>query len=255
MIARVPSMGHVSGSPRRSAVSCRIPLLGLCLVVIGLLGVGCDRLPGRPKPEDRWRPDTAVMEFDALYRSQCAGCHSRDGRLAAARPLNDPTYLAFVDPTVLRRVITEGISGTAMPAFSQKHGGLLTDPQITVLVDRLTAGTLGVAAALKLPPYRAPLGDVGRGAVAYQTYCAKCHGPEGRGGPNGRSIVDPSYLSLVSDQALRTAVVVGRVDLGMPDWRGYVPGRVMSPQEISDVVAWLVAQRPQRPMSPRLSQP
>lgn len=187
------------------------------------------------------------MDFDALHRSQCAGCHSRDGRLAAARPLNDPTYLAFVDPTTLRRVITEGIPGTSMPAFSQKRGGLLTDAQIDVLVNRLTDGTLGVRTALNLPPYGAPLGDAGRGATAYQTFCSKCHGAEGRGGPNGRSIVDPAYLTLVSDQALRTAVVAGRVDLGMPDWRGYVPGRVMSPQEVSDVVAWLAAQRPQRP--------
>lgn len=222
-------------------------MAGVLVAVIGLATAGCDRLPGRPKPEDRWRPDTAVMDFDALHRLQCAGCHSRDGRLAAARPLNDPTYLAFVDPTALRRVISEGVPGTSMPAFSQKRGGLLTDAQIDVLVDRLTEATPGVRTALKLPPYSAPLGDASRGAMVYQTFCSKCHGAEGRGGPNGQSIVDPAYLSLVSDQALRTAVVAGRIDLGMPDWRGYVPGRVMSPQEVSDVVAWLASQRPRQP--------
>ena len=238
----IPGLGRVLG----------FPVSGVLVAVIGLATAGCDRLPGRPKPEDRWRPDTAVMDFDALYRLQCAGCHSRDGRLAAARPLNDPTYLAFVDPTALRRVITEGVPGTSMPAFSQKRGGLLTDAQIDVLVDRLTEGTPGVRTALKLPPYSAPLGDATRGATAYQTFCSKCHGVEGRGGANGQSIVDPAYLTLVSDQALRTAVVAGRVDLGMPDWRGYVSGRVMSPQEVSDVVAWLASQRPRqtRPSTP-----
>jgi len=45
-------------------------------------------------------------------------------------------------------------------------------------------------------------------------------------------------------------VVVGRSDLGMPDWRGDVAGRSMSEPEIADVVAWLVAQRAAFPGAP-----
>ena len=59
-----------------------------------------------------------------------------------------------------------------------------------------------------------------------------------------------SYLALVSDQDLRTVVIVGRPELGAPDWRNNVPGKPMSPQEISDVVAWLAAQRPRFPGQP-----
>jgi hypothetical protein len=55
--------------------------------------------------------------------------------------------------------------------------------------------------------------------------------------------VDPSFLSLVSDQELRTLVIVGRPELGAPDWRGNVSGQPMSDQEISDVVAWLGSKR------------
>jgi len=51
----------------------------------------------------------------------------------------------------------------------------------------------------------------------------------------------------VSDQQLRTIVIVGRPELGAPDWRNNVPGHPMSAQEISDVVTWLAAQRPQLP--------
>jgi hypothetical protein len=47
----------------------------------------------------------------------------------------------------------------------------------------------------------------------------------------------------VSDQSLRTTVIAGRPDLGAPDWRGNVTGRPMTPQEVSDVVAWLAARR------------
>jgi len=54
----------------------------------------------------------------------------------------------------------------------------------------------------------------------------------------------------VSDQALRSAVIFGRTDLGMPDYREAKEGRAMSFQEIADVTAWLVAQRQTFPGQP-----
>jgi hypothetical protein len=43
---------------------------------------------------------------------------------------------------------------------------------------------------------------------------------------------------------------VGRPELGAPDWRGNVPGKPMSDQEITDVVAWLASHRNQNPEQP-----
>jgi len=45
-------------------------------------------------------------------------------------------------------------------------------------------------------------------------------------------------------------VIVGRPDFGAPDWRGNIPGKPMTSQEISDVVAWLASQRPKFPGQP-----
>src|SRR5262249_54070198 len=78
-------------------------------------------------------------------------------------------------------------------------------------------------------------------------------GPEGRGTAKGSSIVDDSYLALVSDQNLRTTVIAGRPDLGHPDWRHDAPDRAMTSQEVTDVVAWLVAQRKPNPGQPYAS--
>jgi len=85
---------------------------------------------------------------------------------------------------------------------------------------------------------------VERGEAVFAQDCANCHGPEGAGvqGKAG-SVVDPTFLSLVSDQYLRTVVIVGRPDLGMPGFREYVPGKPMNTEEISDVVAWLASRR------------
>jgi mono/diheme cytochrome c family protein len=88
---------------------------------------------------------------------------------------------------------------------------------------------------------------------AYATFCAGCHGPEGKGTAKGSSIVDDSFLALVSDQNLRTLVIAGRPDLGHPDWRHYALDRAMTPQEVTDVVAWMVSQRKANPGRPYAS--
>jgi mono/diheme cytochrome c family protein len=186
--------------------------------------------------------------LDVLYRSNCAGCHGADGKGGAARGLIDPVFLDIADEATMRLIITAGVAGTAMPPFAKESGGTLTGEQIDAIVRSIrTAGTsAGAARASTAPPYStSTAGDPARGAEAFATFCSRCHGADGRGGQGlqGSSIVDAPYLALVSDQSLRTTVIAGRPDLGAPDWRGNLPGRPMSPGDVSDVVAWLAAQR------------
>jgi cytochrome c oxidase cbb3-type subunit 3/ubiquinol-cytochrome c reductase cytochrome c subunit len=221
------------------------------VVLLGAMLAGCDALPGKPRLADRPLRPSEVMSFAALYRANCAGCHGGDGRLGGARPLNDPLYLALVPRERLRDVIARGIPGTAQPAFAAAAGGALTDPQIDALVRGLgeTWGRPDAVRDVELPPYAASAGDPERGKAVYASACAGCHGKDGTGGPKGGAVADPSYLALVSDQHLRTTVIAGRTDLGMPDWRGYVPDRPLGAQQIADVVAWLVSAR--RPVTGR----
>ncbi len=234
------------------------PTAGLSSValVLALALAGCDVLPGKPRAlaiEDT--AATPAMAFDALYARQCAGCHGNGGRLGAARPLNDPVYLALVPAERLRLVIAEGVPGTTQPAFARSAGGGLTEEQIDALVQGLVRAWARPeeTKSVQVPPYAAALGDPDRGKAVYAAACAGCHGADGRGGPKAGSVVDPSYLALVSDQYLRTTVIAGRADVGMPDWRGYIPGRPLAPAEISAVVGWLVAQRRPVPGRPTAS--
>ena len=64
------------------------------------------------------------------------------------------------------------------------------------------------------------------------------------------SILDGSFLALINEQTLRTTVIAGRPDIGEPDWRGHIPGRAMTDDEVTDVCAWLMAQRPLNPGQP-----
>jgi len=212
---------------------------------------GCEMAPGRPRPDALELAPAEVMAFDTLYARNCAGCHGEQGRLGAARALNDPIYLAVVPPERIRQVIASGIPGTAQPAFALSAGGPLTDRQIDVLAqgirDRWQLAS--VVADYRVPPYddgaasgRDP-GNVDRGHAVFVAACVRCHEEDGRGGRKGGGVADPSYLALVSDQHLRTTVIAGRSDLGMPDWRLAGTAPPLTPQQVSDVVAWLVAQR------------
>ena len=194
-----------------------------------------------------------VLEFSSLYRENCAGCHGAEGRGGPAIALANPIYLAVADDAAIRKVIANGVRGTAMPAFAESAGGMLSDAQIGVITKEIRSrwSKQGVLDASTAPSY-APksAGDAQRGEVDYQTYCESCHGPGGKGGPKGSSITDDSFLALVSNQGLRTIVITGRPELGAPDWRGNVPGKSMSDQEITDVVAWLASRRVQNPGQP-----
>ena len=222
---------------------------------LGMALGACEAFPGRPDPAQRPVRPSQVMAFDALYKQACAGCHGSDGRLGAARPLNDPVYLALIPPDRLHKVIADGVPGTSMPASGTSAGGSLTDAQIDALVKGMLAtwGRPDSVKGVALPPYDAgpvhPDDKNAAGAAVYASACARCHGPDGKGGPKAGSIVDASFLALVSDQSLRTTVIAGRPDLGKPDWREDIPGQPLTPQQISDVVAWLAGQR--RPVTGR----
>lgn len=227
-------------------------LCASAVVTIALLS-GCSSPHGQPKKGSELIAPNQVSDFSALYAENCAGCHGAGGHGGAAIALADPVYLAIVDDSTMRKVVANGVRGTSMPAFAQSAGGMLTDKQIDVITGGIFShwARKGVLAGVNPPPYAANArGNAAQGELVYGTYCASCHGPEGRGGAKGSAITNDSFLALASDQALRTIVITGRPELGAPDWRGNVPGKVMTNQEITDVVAWLAEHRVENPGQP-----
>jgi mono/diheme cytochrome c family protein len=216
------------------------------------LAVGC-KPPGRPTSADIMLKPAEVRDFVAIYNLNCAGCHGSEGKGNAALGLANPVYLAIASDETIRHAIASGIRGSLMPAFANSAGGTLTDAQIEILVHeiRVRWAKPGEMAGASLPPYSTEEpGNKERGAGSFATYCAGCHGPDGQGTARGSSIVDGSFLALVSDQDLRTTIIAGRPNLGHPDWRHDAPGREMTSQDVTDVVAWLAAQRTATPGQP-----
>ena len=223
------------------------------LALTAIVLAGCGMPHGQPNKGAEVLAPNEVLDFGTLYAENCAGCHGAEGHGGAAIALANPVYLAIADDAAIRKVIANGVRGTSMPAFAVSAGGMLTDAQINVITKgiRSSWSQQGILEAATPPSY-APKssGDAQRGELAYKTYCESCHGPGGRGGPKGSSITDDSFLALVGDQGLRTIVITGRPELGAPDWRGNLPGRPMSDQEVTDVVSWLASRRVPNPGQP-----
>jgi cytochrome c oxidase cbb3-type subunit III len=218
-----------------------------------LLLSACSSPPGRPHKGSEIPAPNEVSDFRTLYAENCAGCHGTEGRGGAAIALADRVYLAIVDESAMRKIIANGVRGTSMPAFAQRSGGILTDKQIDVITSEIRSSWSqpGILDGANPPPYAAKSsGNVERGEASYRAYCSSCHGPQGQGGHKGSAITNDSFLALVSDQGLRTIVIAGRPELGAPDWRGNVPGKPMSDQEVTDVVTWLASRRVQTPGQP-----
>jgi mono/diheme cytochrome c family protein len=221
--------------------------------VLSLLLSGCSSPHGQPQGDSDAVAPSQVSDFATLYSQNCAGCHGAQGRGGAAIALANPVYLDIVDEASMRKVIANGIHGTSMSAFAQSAGGMLTDKQINVITSAIFSrwGRKGILDGSNPPTYAAKTtGNAANGELVYDTYCASCHGPQGQGRPKGSAITNDSFLALVSDQELRTIVITGRPELGAPDWRGNVPGKPMTDQEITDVVAWLASRRAQNPGQP-----
>ena len=149
----------------------------------------------------------------------------------------NPVYIAIASKEAIRNATATGGADKLMPAFAKSHGGTLTDEQVDVLADGIVQrwGHAQSLAGQNHPSYAATLtGDAAAGKAAYTAYCVRCHASEA---------MDKNHVAgPISDQGLRTTILAGRPEEGMPDWRS-VAATPLSDQQVTDIVAWLATFR------------
>jgi mono/diheme cytochrome c family protein len=235
--------------------------LSLGCLSVALVSTGCRNAPGRPGPEPEVGRPEQLVSFKPLYQQNCVGCHGTEGKNGAALSLANPVYLAIAGKATLERITSSGVAGTMMPAFGHRAGGMLTDQQIAVIAQGMVEawGHTDVLAGVTTPQYQGGSpGDPVQGQKAFTVFCARCHGAHASGVVSGKSrytgsLVDPAYLALITDQGLRSTILAGEPEMGMPDWRSDLIGadaRPMTDQEITDTVAWLASHRVVMPGQP-----
>jgi mono/diheme cytochrome c family protein len=220
----------------------------LSLVPLTLLvgSLGCGRKIGPPNDQEELMRPENIASFDRLYKQNCSACHGENGSGGPALDLANPKYQALVDDVSLRRWITSGMPGTQMPAFGESAGGFLTPQQVDVLVAGMRARWDHKGRGTEeMPSYSSTaVGNVEHGQDNFRVSCSSCH-QQGQ-----QKITDASYLSLVSDQTLRSIVIAGRPDLGHPDWSQVRHVQPLTDRDVSDVIAYLHSLRSDTPGQP-----
>lgn len=222
------------------------PLIAIACVAAAFFCAACnDAGEGMVAMKVPVRPED-VVDFRTLYNQNCSACHGANGQNGPALDLANPVYQAIVDDGSLKKWITNGMPGTEMPAFGQSAGGFLTERQVDALIAGIRANwAKGTPGNTTPPPYVSNLrGDEKSGEQVYQEACVSCHQK------SGERISNTSYLALVSDQSLRTITIVGRSDLGQPDWEQDRPDHPLTNEDVTNVVAYLASLRTATPGQP-----
>src|SRR3989304_427726 len=122
-----------------------------------------------------------------LFVENCAMCHGVDGQgRVGARLENFP---GIQIEATLSQTISQGVSGSVMPAWAQANGGPLSEQDVADRVAYMSGAFGGTEPLAPLPTYLPPdlprlpdvEGDPSAGSVGYQSACRACPGGNGAG--------------------------------------------------------------------------
>jgi len=220
--------------------------VGLALVtgVLLFLVFGPAQALGQEPTEDQ-------LQLGAqLYGENCAVCHgpSGEGRVGATLAKDWPS----IRPDLrVKTVIQEGVPGSPMLAWSEEHGGPLSEEEIDALTFYILSWETGGARppvptpVVTPPPPITPVpdveGDPNRGAVLYGENCAVCHGPRGEGRVGATLAKD--WPAIRADLRVKTVIEEGVPGSPMPAW-SQAHGGPLTDEQINDIVAFAISLEP-----------
>lgn len=148
--------------------------------------------------DDLSRDPQALAVGRNLFANNCTTCHGSDGRGAPGFPnLADRDWLWGGEPETIRTSISQGRTGV-MIGWREALG------------DQGVENVL--AYVLSLSGRSIAVGDVKDGQAKFTTFCASCHGAEGKGDRNlgAPNLTDQIWLTSGSATALRDVIANGR---------------------------------------------
>lgn len=198
------------------------------VAILGSFQLYISREPTRIAADEKRDALVAVTTGRALYAENCAMCHGQEGEGVDGPPLNDSSFLSSTADRTIFSLISSGVPGTEMPAWSQAHGGPFTDEQVRQLVAFIRSWEPDA-------PDRqaeAMAGDAANGLAIFNSTCIVCHGENGAGAERAPALNDAARLAQFDDEWYVDTISEGRPAQGMPTW-----GTVLAPEEIRDLVA------------------
>ncbi len=166
--------------------------------------------------------DPQVLEMGAhLFSNNCAMCHGSDARGAPGFPnLTDNDWLYGGEPKTIEQTILHGRQG-AMPTW----GPVLGSEKVTEVATYVRT----------LAGYDAPKDVAAKGKITFATYCAACHGPDGKGNQavGAPNLTDDIWLYGSSLNTIVETVTKGR--------SGHMPAQIdnLGPDKVHVLAAYV----------------
>ncbi len=187
-----------------------------------------------------------IAEGRDLFAENCVGCHGEAGDgsgLEGAADFTDQEFMANEDPAEFFEKITDGVEGSAMPAW----GANFTEDQIWALVNYVWTfaydyGEAVEPAAEVVEPTEAPAAEkvfpvempsAERGMAVFAANCTRCHGEAGDGSglAGAADFTDVEFMRHEKPAEFFEAIRDGVAGTAMPAW-----GESLSDSEIWDVL-------------------
>jgi len=111
-------------------------IAGLVLMLIGLLAFPIYRIyePTVRAEAAEETQNNLALAGESLWTSTCASCHGYFGQGVDAPALNSVQFLTIATDEQILSIVSTGIPGSEMAAYSQQYGGPLTQEQVVSIV-------------------------------------------------------------------------------------------------------------------------
>lgn len=174
---------------------------GVVFLVLFVLAFPIYRVlqPGRLAEAEAAQNAELAAQGEEIFNASCAQCHGGEATGAIGPALNSEQFLSNVSDLQMHQLISTGVPGTLMVAYSADFGGTFTQQQITATVVYLRSFE---ETAPDFPQWHKPLSQTDlTGEELYTMACSYCHGInlEGNIGPplgpdSGVSFEDDAFI-------------------------------------------------------------
>ena len=112
-------------------------LVFMVLLVVGFVAYRV-REPGLRKDATRAQTTSYIAVGRQLFGASCSQCHGKNATGGASAPtLNSREFLKNTSDNQIAALVSGGVSGTDMPAWSLDYGGTFTAEQVQQVVTYL----------------------------------------------------------------------------------------------------------------------
>jgi cytochrome c oxidase cbb3-type subunit 3 len=173
------------------------------------------------------------------YNMNCMACHQKDGigKPGFAPSIRNRDFLAIASDDFIRTTVSKGRPGTAMaprPDISKEN--------VSHIIAYLRALPNPNPVTIKVDDSLKIRGDAQAGTTKFTTYCATCHGEQGKGyitGVAGPAIGMAGFLNAASDDYIFQTVKQGRAGTAMKPFMGPEGVANLTKDDVADIISYL----------------